>query len=476
MKASLLFHPIPYARSLPTDESQFRTVFQSNASVASNLSRQTKSQNPTPNDFQDYLKLLYQYIGAPYRSRWCSPFSPDVVIPSSSIEIEIANTIWNYIAYLHAHIVQLDSSDTENLKTMKPLIASCISCIINLNDIIPRIQSPIFTPQLLTFLQCYNDYLVCCWKYSIILTSPKEEFYPRTSHAALIAIDQCVEQARTLDNFAQSYFLPICQSIQIYLNGQTRYFMGKVALNGQDCGIAIANFKDGLHFLEKPLNITTPYGQTISTAIQLLKKSLEAILQNALQLNKSIYSQLVPAVPPKYPPPIQPTKIEPDTSIILSVVSNSQSYEPSFSSPQTPQAPPAQQFSQPSQPAFKPQFDYSQQDASTLTAPTVQTASAAQTGDGTFPEWEAICLLKQQLIPKIEELQRNPNQVYQQVCSELKEQIKQAMASDNIINNTIEKFKSNQVAKSVVDGLINQASTFYTSVEQRLNKLQLTGK
>ena len=467
MKTPIIFEPLPFAQCASFDVEQYNAVFLNNSSSVISLSRQTKAFNSNVYNFQDYLTILYQYVDAPFRSAWKNPFKPDEVMTGNKIEFEIINTLWNYLATLHGCIFQLNSANSSDLKLMKQYIADSKGCVNKMIEIVSRIDNYVYNDLLIQFLFGYNEYISSCWNYSIVMIGAKKsDLFPKAASLCLSQITKCVEYAKLIPNpNIQSYLLTISKAIQNYFHANARFLMAINSISQQEYGMAIAYLNDALNVASRNENFTFSF--SLNNSIQLLKQQIEAQNKNAILQNRNIYNQSVPSLLPKIPEPIPLTQIEANQNLIQTACPNDNVANYDNTQTNSISGPPPN-FNQP--PQFRPQAPeiFNQQS-------TNETNEPIPTENGDFPEWDAICILKTQITKKLSDLCNSNNPTFRNISNELQNQLKKGISGDNIINSFIQQYKEHKVDKASVDKLIVEASQFYTSVEHRINQLQLTG-
>ncbi|OHT06811.1 hypothetical protein TRFO_25120 [Tritrichomonas foetus] len=494
MKTALLFVAFPPAKSDSSDPSVFQTLFHSESSNALVLSNSTKKINPDLSSFPTYIDTLNRHRGTgQLPATWYNPFKTQIKVKSNSIESEMLSTIWNFMSALHLQLLEIDTSDNDQLKQVKPILTDIFACQKNFADISCTVDHPIFTPQLAAFVDAYGQYIADYWQLSIVLAN-KENLAPKPTQRCILDIKRCMEAARKLEETSRTYFSPVCQSIENYLCAYLQFLLGNNALKEMKFGIGIAHFSEGTKYSQRRSeNIT--FAPQLSTANKFIRNALNSIMKTTIDQNKTSYFDSIPSSPPEAPPPQSSCRIDPNPQLLLSAPSPSPSPSPAafgtaapMSPPQIPQVPtyqpppPQQTYQQPyqqdyqqpyQQPFVPPSQPQNLPNQSQYAAP----FSPPQQADTGFPEWDALILLKSKLVPRIQGILSNPRGPNdQRVCGELFNQMNTAAQSDSIIQNTIDQFKAGVGDRDTVQGLIKQASNFYTQVEERLNKLEKTGQ
>ena len=462
MKTSLLLHPFPFAKSEPPDQSSFASVFGNEAPEALKLALATKKSNPESSSFQPYLEKLYQKLNNSFSATWHNPFESSKLINSKGIESEILATLWNYMASLHSDLLHCDSSDEDSLKMIRDVISDLFALEKNFNQISSMIQNPVFTNDLAIFIESYNQYIADFWQVNFVLLK-KPHLAPKPLARCIGDIKRCHQFVRKLTVEERTYFDVICKAIENYLQAYIYFVIGNNLTKDLKYGDAIANYQIGNKFAKNTVNIN--FSPQLSTANNIMKAALNNALQSAIQNNQNIYNQRVPDTPEELPQPGPATPITPSSHLLFF---NSDSI-PSDEVPPPQQFPPPplppQQFQPPSPPPqqFQPPPPYNNQSSQRL---------SQNTG---FPEWDALLALKQKILPRISNLLQNPNPTYQMICGQLNSQIGQASASDAMIQGMIDSYNTQGGNKNDILNAIKQATTFYTQVEERLNKLETTG-
>lgn len=455
--SALLFVQFPPSKSPVSGDAAFSSVFGGKAQEAKSLAAKTKSTTCDPNSFRKYMKMLEGVQNQVFDSNWASPFKSQEDCPSKRSDTELAGTIWNYIAFLHTQILDIDTQDRDQLIAMRSFIEDCLALSKNFTAITQNVDHPIFDTKLAVFVEAYHQYMVSVWQLCCVLSTGKAtpKQLAQYGHRCLVEVKTCESAARSLETVARTYWQPVLESLNTYYTGFIRMKLGEDCYKSMDYGIALAHYRFGAAACGRAKDLM--YAPLLNTAVKMIKTATTN-LKNALEAeNKSTYFAHVPSEPPDFPAPAPMPKVAPTAEILFGASPAPEPYKP------------------PPSPAAEPPAA-----ANPTPGPYVPPTPAFPTpppGTG-FPEWDAILILKQQLRQRLDGLIRSPNPKFSAIAQQLAQQMAQAEGPDSQIQGMVDAYKANPAGgnRETIVSLLAEPQKFYTQVETRLNRLEATGE
>lgn len=478
--AALLFLPFPPAKSTISNDTAFQNLLKEKAQTAKECAMKTKGEYRDPTSFRTYMKLLERAQNAVFDSVWHSPFKSAEVYPSRRSETELAGTIWNFIAYTHNQILELNTQDPQDLRIIRQMLQDCLAATKNFKSIAENIDHPVFNAKLGSFIEVYHDYLTSIWTLNCAITSPKiqNKLCARIAHRCLTDVDRCKVCARALEKTSKTFWIPVLESMAVYFTGFARLYMGKSCYDSKDYGIALAHYRAGAGAVERVGELS--YAPMINTSAKMIRDAVMNARKALEHENATVWYDGVPSDCPPLPPPTPPQKIQPDPEIlfggftqttIIPPMPESSTPEPvtTYAPPPLPPAtvqPPAPEASVP--PTYEP-VDF----GTTIIPP-----PAPPPVDTEFPEWEAIKMLKRQLRDRLNAVIQGKNTKLSAIAQQLAQHMDIAEGPDGTIQEAINQYHRNpeSAAKDAIMGMLPQPQEFYTNLEIRLNRLEATGE
>lgn len=504
-QTSLLFIPFPHSNGSTSDTNSFNQLFQSEAPQIMELSRTTKIKGGSLSSFRPYIRTLSTRRGSQIRSVWSDPFNQNYSIPSIAIESEIAATIWNYIGNIHVKILQADSSNIESLKKMRGELEEINACNAAFEDILSIIQHPFLNTHLAHFMKLYQNYICSYWQLSCISASKKNDFIPKASCRCIEDIKACEKYCSQLNPSANNYMLPAIQLIRSYLEGYANYILSFSSISRFQYGEAISYLQNGIEIVKSRKNQNARSAISINTANQFILNALTDKYNELKRKNDDVYHDRVPDTPrlpdPCAPPVVvlaSPLLCLPNeiiqTNAQIPNINNSYSTMSNIPNPNPSQTPnyetygqtnpiPFPYSNQPNAPPSIPTVNYPSIAPAPLpnpqpSVPTKKSQSPKKSSESiNTKEWEIVCALKKELLPRIQKAMNNNDQNVSNVARSLFSQFQAASEIDIKIQESINNFQSNpSITADSINPYIKQADVFYTQLEERLNILEVKKK
>lgn len=496
MRTSLLFIPFPHSNGSTNDPNAFNQLFQGEASQMMELSRVTKMNGCVPSSFRPYIRSLSTKRRSQLQSVWSDPFDSNNCVPSQSVEIEIIATIWNYIVSIHMKVLQENSSDVQCLKTMRGDFEEINACNAAFEQISSTIQHPFFTPQLAQFMKLYQSYITSYWQLSCISSTNKTNLIPAASVRCFEDIKSCENYCSQLNSSARNYLLPAIDSIRSYIEGYTHYRLSFISLDSRQYGLTFSHLKKGIEVIKSRNNYqNSPQAQSINSANQYILNALE---ENYNKLRGSFPNYANASDNPSFPrscsPPVVavaspllclpneiiPTSQTQQPNMITSTFSN----VPNFQNQIPNQSQNYQTYNQAAgvpYPYAPPKVNYPQIAPAVFpeqkSEKPVHQSPKKVSGAINIKEWEIVCALKKELLPRIQKAIASPKSSVSTVAKTLLAQYQAAADIDTNIQQSINNSRSDpSISPDSINPYIKQADVFYTQLEERLNILDRTGK
>ncbi|OHS98915.1 hypothetical protein TRFO_34749 [Tritrichomonas foetus] len=444
MKTSMLLVEIPSIKiSYINQQSAITLLFRGDAPRILSYQNQIYANPTNLNAYRHYISAINSKRGMNLKTKFFNPFNAKESFESDKVDIEIMNTIWNFASDLTKYMLSLDSSDLEALKSMKIVLSDLLSCSDALKEITSQCNNhPFLTNKMVDFFSQYIKYICNFWQLNCIILQ-KESLTPKISMRCIDEIKVCLEIAKSLDNDAKAYYIPVCEYLLAYLNLYVRYIIGKNHEAKLEVGEALAFYYAGYEYSKKTLQEIVSAPQ-LSLAFKIVLNNIKTAIKTLKKANRASYFQSIPETP-ELPPPSAPANVQPGEPLLSAQSTNpNQSNVPNIQIPQSP----IQQAPQLS-PNFQP--------------------NAQQNVQQGFVEWDQLNVLKGQLNARVDALMSK----YPEICQEIKKQFQVANQNDGIIQNAINQCLSNPSSpREPIQNMIKQASTYYYSMQARIEQME----
>ncbi|EAY20079.1 hypothetical protein TVAG_365870 [Trichomonas vaginalis G3] len=451
------------------------------------LSHRVKSDVPDETAFQEYLPMLGVIANARVSTCYTSPFKTSDTFPSDEGMVEVINTLWNYLSYIHQKILSIDASSTDQLKEVKNYIQDAMAICDNLYKATSQCDHPFMTPQVSEYAKQYNKYIIAVWQVAIMQVSGKNKnFIARQALTAVNEIRECDNIARVMAEPMRSYFMPIATTTLAYYQGYAYFMKGSYHLNNKEFGIGIQCYRTACRYVNRQ-DAKIDFAPTIANALTSLKRACLTSKDAAEQQNRDIYLEKVPDGDPEGFKPLPLMQLtsnnelyikhffeeemamleddpwaDPGASIPSGTPTSSQGGEqppgdlPDDSisdDPWNSGGPKVVRDTNPwnSQPSQPPSYDIPQEDP--------------------FPVWEIAMQLKVKVTDMCRQLLNNPK--WRAEAEKTLQMLGQGAAADNQIQNTINSFKRGDpnITHDYVEGYVQKAMQFYSNVEAKLKRM-----
>ena len=445
IKSTLLVDAFPAIKIKYEDtNTDFGLLFQQAAYEVQSYLRQFQQDPPNLNAYRYYIYLLSTRRGGFLRTIYADPFS-EKAFEGSSVDIELANTIWNFISALLKYMISLDSSDNEKLKSMKIILSDLFCCVNALKDTVVTFSHPFLTHQFVSFLESYVQYICNFWQFSVIYTQ-KQSASPRPCMRCIEDIRSCFEKLKGINPNAKNHFLPVLEITDVYLKTFVRYQLGMNSKEALSIAKSLIMLNSAIDESFKYQSHSSSIPTYFSVALNILKDKIKSQIAILNKENENIYYE--------------------KSSESFELPLPYENYTPSQGVPLF-QPPPGYQILSSPPPNIMPQS--SQQPQNIVSQP--QTMMHTISSD--FPEWDQLNEFKISLYNKMNDLKIK----YPDVCSKLNDQMNIAAQNDSIIQTEIDKYRENPMTSiDTIHKMIEQAQEFYKSMNLRLYRLEQTGQ
>ena len=490
MSTQLLIVPFPPTKnkSKATD-SAINNAFGGSAPNLVQLSQKVKSANPDKQAFQQYIPQLGALMNAKVPTSYTSPFTISETFDSDDGATEILNTLWNYLSFLQNQMVAIDSSNQDYLREFKPLIEDAIACVDNMREICKEYSHPFFTSLVCEYAHAYNNYCIAIWQIAIIQTSNKgQNFVARQALTAVDAIKEAERCARQFPDSIRSYFLPIATSTLAFYQAFVYYQLGSYYMNNHKAGLGCQCYASGVRYINRA-DARIDFAPILANSITFMKRAVTTSKSLAEDENRKTYLEVVHDGDPDLPKPLPLQKMNANKALHISLFfAETQalldddpfadipsgppgSGGPSGGIPQQPAQP-----TQPQQPFIQPPVlddPWASNTVPQAPQPQVPQPQAPQAPEiDPFPVWDIVLTMKKQCTERAQKLLQNPRAA--QEANTLLQQMTQAASSDQAIQAMIDQFKagSPNLNQQQIEGNVQQAMQYYSSVEAKLTKLE----
>jgi hypothetical protein len=240
--AALLFRPLPPCRAdTSVSESSHVSYFGDNAATGKSLSLQTKSGISDCEVFRQYL-CLFPTTRVPFRSSWSHPFNPDRLTQSNRPEVEVAATMYNFIAFLQAKILTMDSRTQSSLVAIRGLLPDSLIALRTLINYSRRSDHPGFSLDVATFVTSYHRFVIAVWQFSCgRAASCSDHDMARYLHLVLIELGAAQTALRSVHH-PPAFALLVNGTIDYY-TALARFHLGKKHEMKNELGVALTSYR-----------------------------------------------------------------------------------------------------------------------------------------------------------------------------------------------------------------------------------------
>ncbi|OHS93170.1 hypothetical protein TRFO_11981 [Tritrichomonas foetus] len=301
---SLLLVPLPPSKANPDNDKELSKLLSGEASTALTLSAQTKSANADEECFFKYLNVLKALDNSPLVTVWTDPFQTSKQVTSKTAYAEMANTLWNFISYLQNQILALNASSNDELKKIRACIGDTNALIEDFKFLSNELSHPVFTPELIGFIESYNKYVNSLLFLSSAQNSKNSLQITRVGLVTLNYLRECEAAVRRLNESQRTYFSPFIDSMVKYYNGLIYFEAGNDQVGKAEYGKGLSYYRRGLRLINGFEKITCAQSN-VATATKIIATALKSAEMKTDSDNKRIYSVFVPDDPPDLPQPFK---------------------------------------------------------------------------------------------------------------------------------------------------------------------------
>lgn len=483
MNSQFLIIPIPPTKNkCATTIQAINTAFGGNAPEIVSLAERVKQPQPDEEAFRNYLPMLGALVNANVPTCYTSPFKTSETFESNEGSVEVINTLWNFLSYLHHKLLTIDCGNEDHLREFRPIMADCHAIADNLYKAVTIVSHPFFTPQVVDYLKAYHKYIITIWQIAILQVSGKnKQLIARQALTAVKEINAADQIARSLNEPMRSYFQPISTATLAFYQGFAYFNNGGFYMNKKEIKEGIQSFRTACRFVTRS-DYKLEFAPTLANALTSMKRACLTSKEAAEDQNREIYMVRVPDGDPELKP-LPAQVIEPNTALYINQFFADElammEDDPWGDNPNPPKPTDTSGGSNP--PPDLPNDGivddpwnsnpYGAPPPSVVNDPSPWN-SQPPAEEEPFPVWEIVMNLKQQVNDKARKLLNNPQ--WRAEAEKVMQQLGLGAKADDTIQNKIREYKigNPSMTKDNIERDVQQAMQFYSNMEAKLNRFK----